>query len=68
MMSVEHSIRLLAGSLVLAGLALGHWLSPHWRWLAVFVDLIQSSFTRVCPAEGILRKLGFGKPGARCCS
>jgi len=33
--------------------------SPYWLLLAVFVslNLIQSSFTRFCPAETILAKV-----------
>jgi hypothetical protein len=69
-MKVENAIRILAGSLVLASLALGHWVNPHWHWLAVFVgfNLVQSGFTHICPAESIFRKLGLGKTGSKCCS
>ncbi|HTQ31811.1 MAG TPA: DUF2892 domain-containing protein [Opitutaceae bacterium] len=61
-MKIESCIRLLAGSLVLLGLALGHFASPWWLLLAAFVgvNLIQSAFTGFCPAEIILRKLGIG--------
>lgn len=68
-MTTENAIRILAGSMVLASLALAHWVNPHWLWLAVFVglNLIQSAFTHFCPAELIFRKLGIGRTGARCC-
>lgn len=59
-MKLENAIRALAGTLILASLALSHYVSPHWIWLAVFVgaNLLQSAFTGLCPAETILKKLG----------
>lgn len=62
-MKLEYAIRILAGSLVLLSLILAHCVSRWWLWLAAFVgvNLIQSAFTGVCPAEGILRRLGLGK-------
>ena len=72
-MKLESRIRILAGTLVLASLALAHFVSSWWLLLAVFVslNLIQSAFTGFCPAELILRKLGLGdraravQPGPR---
>ncbi len=57
-MKLEHSIRLLAGSLVLSGLTLGYFVDARWQLLTAFVglNLIQSSFTKWCPAESVLRK------------
>lgn len=57
-MKLEHRIRLIAGTLVLISLVLGHWVSAHWYWLTAFVglNLIQSSFTKWCLMENILRK------------
>ncbi len=68
-MTLENAIRVLAGSMVLASLLLGHFFSPHWLWLAAFVgvNLIQSAFTHFCPAENIMRALGVGKGGPGCC-
>ena len=59
-MSMEAKIRLIAGSLVLLSLALGHWVSPWWYLFTAFVgvNLIQSSFTRWCLMEDILRATG----------
>lgn len=61
-MSTERGVRFLAGSMVLISLALAHWVSAYWLLLAVFVglNLLQSSLTQWCPAEKILRALGFG--------
>jgi len=62
-MTVDNGVRAMAGTLVLVSLALGHWVSPWWLLLTTFVgvNLLQSAFTHVCPAEAILKKLG-------CCS
>jgi hypothetical protein len=35
-MTLERYIRLIAGSLVLAGLALGNWVSPYWYLFTAF--------------------------------
>ena len=42
-------------------LALGTWLHPAWYLFTAFVglNLLQSAFTRWCPAMWALRKLGF---------
>jgi len=56
----EHAIRMVAGILVLASLALGLWVSRWWFLLTAFVglNLLQSSLTRWCLMDDILRKLG----------
>lgn len=64
-MTLENSIRLLAGSLVLLSLALGLTVSPYWFVLTAFVgaNLMQSSFTGFCPAEMIIKRLFFQDRG-----
>lgn len=64
-MTIERWIRIFAGAFVLLSLALGVEASPvyvskHFLWLAAFVgaNLLQSGFTRICPLESILRRLG----------
>ena len=66
-MKLENCVRALAGTLVLAGLVLAHFVNLNWLWLDAFVgfNLLQSAFTGFCPAEIILKKFGVG--GA-CCS
>ena len=61
-MSVENMIRMLAGTLVLLSLVLYYFVSPYWLLLTAFVglNLLQSSVTRFCPAETIIRKAFFG--------
>ncbi|MEF8817981.1 MAG: DUF2892 domain-containing protein [Haloferacaceae archaeon] len=52
-MSTERFVRRLAGTVVLVSLALGSFVDPLGYLLAAFVgvNLIQSTFTGVCPAE-----------------
>ena len=64
-LTVNQFVRIFAGAFVLASLALGAEASPlfaskHFLWLAAFVgvNLFQSGFTRFCPLENILRRLG----------
>ncbi len=59
-MSMHHIIRGIAGSFILISLALGHWVNPAWYLFTGFVgiNLLQSSFTKWCLMEDILRKLG----------
>ena len=62
-MTPERYIRLIAGSFVLASLALGTWVSPYWYLFTAFVglNLFQSALTNWCLMEDILRKLGVRK-------
>lgn len=60
-MTLENSIRLLAGTLILISLALSRVHSEYWLWVTAFVgfNLFQSSLTKFCPAEIIFSKLFF---------
>jgi hypothetical protein len=46
-MTVERGVRLIAGVIILASLALAYYFSPYWLWLTAFVglNLLQSAFT-----------------------
>ena len=68
-MQPETLVRVLAGSVVLLSVALGHWHSPWWLLLTAFVgiNLIQSAFTGFCPPTLIGRKLGWFPADASCC-
>jgi hypothetical protein len=59
-MTIERSLRLIAGTFILATLALGHWVSPYWYLFTAFVglNLFQSGFTNWCPMMAFLRVLG----------
>lgn len=58
-MTIENQVRAFAGTFILVSLALAHYHSPNWLWLTAFVgvNLLQSSFTRFCPLEIILKKI-----------
>jgi hypothetical protein len=60
-MKIESLIRVLAGSMVLLGVALAHFVSSWWLLLPAFAgfNLIQSVFTGFCPPSLLLRKLGW---------
>jgi hypothetical protein len=64
-MTTERWVRVIAGLFILISLALGVSASPlfiseHALWFTLFVgmNLFQSGFTRFCPLEIFLRKLG----------
>jgi hypothetical protein len=74
-MTVERAIRIMAGSFILISLALGIegcplFVSKHFLWLTAFVgaNLFQSGFTRFCPAESIMVKLGLKRSDGGSCS
>ena len=64
-MTTERIVRIFAGAIVLLGLALGAAASPlfvdaNFLWIDAFVgaNLLQSGFTRFCPLEMLLRRMG----------
>lgn len=59
-MTVERSLRLIAGAFILLSLALGYWINPYWYLFTAFVgvNLFQSGLTNWCPMMTILKKLG----------
>jgi Protein of unknown function (DUF2892) len=59
-MSVDSAVFALAGSMILASLALAHFVSPWFLLLTAFVGLnmLQAAFTGFCPAAMIFKKLG----------
>ena len=54
----HYIIRRLAGTMVLVFLALGYWVSPWFYLVVAFtgLNLLQSSFTKWCPIEGVFEK------------
>lgn len=59
-MTLDHKIRLIAGTFILLSLALGYWVTP-WAYLFtafVGLNLIQSSLTKWCLMEDILKATG----------
>jgi hypothetical protein len=63
-MTTERYIRIIAGTFVLASLALGTWVNHNRYCFTAFVgaNLFQSGFSNWCLMEDILRKVGVGKP------
>jgi len=64
-MTLERKIRIIAGTFVLASLALGWWVSPWWFLFTAFVgaNLFQSGVTGWCLMEDILRWTGVHREG-----
>jgi hypothetical protein len=60
-MCQDQIIRRFAGVFILLSLALGYWVSPAWLLFTAFVglNLLQSSYTAVCPLEKILARVGY---------
>ncbi|MEE2526153.1 DUF2892 domain-containing protein [Hyphobacterium sp. HN65] len=65
-MTVGRAVTLLAGTMVLVSIALSYFVHPYWIGLAIFVglNLIQSSFTGICPAAMIFKAIGLKREGA----
>jgi Inner membrane protein YgaP-like, transmembrane domain len=65
-MSVERIVRIIAGFFILLSLALAHYSGtvdlthPSWLWFTAFVgvNLFQSGFTRFCPMDMMLKRMG----------
>lgn len=59
----ERIVRAVAGTMVLISITLAYFINIYWLGLAAFVgiNLLQSSFTRFCPLEMILDKVGIEK-------
>lgn len=66
--SIDQLVFRFAGVFILASLALAHYHSPMWLWFTAFVgaNMLQASFTGLCPLAAILGKLGV-KSGAAFC-
>ena len=67
-MTLHRYLRLVAGTFVLASLALAHFVSPNWLWFTAFVglNLVQSAFTDWCPLITLLRRAGVPEAASRC--
>jgi hypothetical protein len=59
-MKMENCIRAIAGTFILASLALAHYVNLNWLWFTAFVgvNLLQSAFTNWCLMEKFLARLG----------
>ncbi len=59
-MTLDRSVMLFAGCMVLLSVLLTMAVSPLFVWFTVFIglNLIQSSFTGFCPAAMLFKRLG----------
>lgn len=59
-MKLDNWLHLIAGTVVMASVALGAFVSPWWLLLAAFagLNLFQSAFTGWCPMMSVLRFCG----------
>ncbi|MBB5320070.1 YgaP family membrane protein [Marinobacter oulmenensis] len=64
-MTVNEGLRLMAGVFTLISILLAHYVSPLWLFFTGFIalNLIQSAFTKWCPAMVILKKMGLKEDG-----
>jgi hypothetical protein len=60
-MTVNEGLRAIAGTFVLASVALGVWVNPWFFAFTAFVgaNLLQSAFSKSCPMMWVLRKAGW---------
>ena len=73
-MTVNRIVRIVAGTFIMLSLGLAHVSGQvdmsrlSWLWFTAFVgaNLFQSGFTRFCPMDSILRRLGV--PETEACS
>jgi hypothetical protein len=59
-MTIERTLRLIAGLFVAASVLLGMYVDARFYWFTLFVglNLFQSGFTDWCPMMAFLRRLG----------
>ncbi|MDH7912752.1 DUF2892 domain-containing protein [Winogradskyella sp. SYSU M77433] len=57
---INRYIRAIAGTFVIISVLLGMYVNENWLWFTIFVgvNLLQSSITKWCLMEDILRKVG----------
>lgn len=57
---INRIIRAIAGSFILISVLLAVYVNQNWLWFTAFVgvNLLQSSITKWCLMEDILKKLG----------
>lgn len=56
---INRLIRAIAGTFVIISVLLGMYVNENWLWFTIFVgaNLLQSSITKWCLMEDILRKV-----------
>lgn len=67
---INRFIKAIAGTFIIISVLLAIYVNQNWLWFTLFVgaNLLQSSFTKWCLMEGILKKLGVkDTEGESCC-
>ncbi|GAB4161983.1 MAG: DUF2892 domain-containing protein [Winogradskyella sp.] len=66
---INRYIRAIAGTFVIISVLLGMYVNENWLWFSIFVgaNLLQSSITKWCLMEDILKKIGI-KDSKESCS
>jgi len=69
-MTIERTLRLIAGSFILLSVALAYYVSAWWLLVTAFVglNLLQSGFTDWCPMMWMLERTGLNHSAEACCS
>jgi hypothetical protein len=75
-MTVNQFVRIIAGFFIMTSLALAHFSGQvdmsrlSWLWFTAFVgaNLFQSGFTKFCPLDMILKKLGVAESTGLSCA
>ena len=75
-MTVNQFVRIIAGFFIMTSLVLAHVMAQvdmtkaSWLWFTAFVgaNLFQSGFTRFCPLDMILKKLGVPETRGTSCT
>jgi hypothetical protein len=74
-MTINRIVRIVAGFFIMLSLGLAHVMGQvdmtqlSWLWFTAFVgfNLFQSGFTKFCPMDSILKKLGVPETERGCC-
>ena len=75
-MTVNQFVRIIAGFFIMTSLVLAHFSGQvdmsrlSWLWFTAFVgaNLFQSGFTKFCPLDLILKKLGVQESRSNSCA
>ena len=75
-MTINQFVRIIAGFFIMASLALAHFNAQvdmsklSWLWFTAFVgaNLFQSGFTKFCPLDMVLKKLGVSESTGNSCA
>jgi hypothetical protein len=75
-MTVNQFVRIIAGFFIMTSLVLAHASGQvdmsklSWLWFTAFVgaNLFQSGFTKFCPLDMILKKLGVKESAGNSCA